>query len=201
MKTLSFSHIKFADLQKVVKIRQSLNDDLFADWFAYDYAISHAEMDLLQALIAEHRTLMFSYSEDELKMKFLAPLLNAVKFQTDLVRDWYQRPLKATINHVTLSGYVDFMVARGVEEPERPYFFIQEFKKTHSEQDPKNQVLAEMLVALHLNQATIMRGAFIFGQHWHFMVLAKDAAGAYEYVVSKTFDSVWLDDLKQIYTN
>ena len=35
MKTLSFSHIKFADLQKVVIIRQIANDDLFAEWFAY----------------------------------------------------------------------------------------------------------------------------------------------------------------------
>ena len=201
MKTLSFSHIKFSDLQKIVNIRQITNDDLFADWFAYDYAIRPEETRLLQSLIAEHRTLMLSYSEDELKMKFLAPLLNAIKFRTDTLRDWYQRPLKATINHVTLTGYADFMVARGVEEPERPYFFLQEFKKTHSEQDPKNQVLAEMLVALHLNQARIMRGAFIFGQHWHFIILTKDATETYEYVVSKTFDSVWMDDLKQIYTN
>ena len=40
MKTLSSSHVKFADLQKVVNIRQITNDALFAEWFAYDYAIS-----------------------------------------------------------------------------------------------------------------------------------------------------------------
>ena len=201
MKTLSFSHIKFADLQKVVNIRHVSKDELFDDWFGFEYAISPNELTLFQGLIDEHRPLMLSYSEDELKMKFLAPLLNAVKFRNDRIRDWYQRPLKATINHVTLSGYVDFMVAHGVEEPERPYFFIQEFKKTHTDQDPKNQVLAEMLVALHLNQATVMHGAFIFGQHWHFMILTHNADDTYEYVVSKTFDSVWLDDLKKIYTN
>jgi len=201
IKILSFSRIKFADLQKIVNIRQTTNDTLFAEWFAYDYAINQHEMRLLQTLIDEHRTLIFSYSEDELKMKFLAPLLNAIEFRTETVRDWYQRPLKATINHVTLCGYTDFMVARGIEEPEHPYFFIQEFKKTHSDHDPKNQVLAEMLVALHLNRTTIMRGAFIFGQHWHFIMLTENANNAYEYVISKTFDSMWLDDAKQIYKN
>ena len=40
MKTLSFSHIKFAELQKVVNIRQIANDDLFAEWFAYNDTIS-----------------------------------------------------------------------------------------------------------------------------------------------------------------
>ena len=201
MKTLSFSHIKFADLQKVVIIRQIANDDLFAEWFAYNYAFSPEEMRLIETLVAEHRTLISSYSEDELKMTFLAPLLNAVKFRTDTLRDWYQRPLKATINRVTLNGYVDFMVAKGVKEPETSYFFIQEFKRAKPEVDPEDQLLAEMLVALTLNAANIMRGAFIIGQHWHFVILTKNANDVYKYVVSKTFDSVWLDDLKHIYAN
>ena len=47
----------------------------------------------------------------------------------------------------------------------------------------------------------IMRGAFIIGQHWHFVILTKNANDVYKYVVSKTFDSVWLDDLKRIYAN
>ena len=201
MKTLSFSHIKFADLQKVVNIRQVANEAIFQEWFRYAYPIQPEESRFLQDLIEKNQFYILSYSEDELKMKFLAPLLNQVAFQSETVRDWYQRPLKAKINNVRIGGYVDFMVAKGVKEPETPYFFIQEFKRTKVENDPEDQLLAEMLVALTLKAAKIMRGAFIIGPHWHFVVLAQDAKGAYEYVVSKTFDSVWLDDLKQIYTN
>ena len=84
----------------------------------------------------------------------------------------------------------------------KPYFFfIQRFKRTKPEVDPEDQLLAEMLVALTLNAANIMRGAVIIGQHWHFVILTKNANDVYEYVVSKTFDSVWLDDLKRIYAN
>ncbi|GAK49448.1 hypothetical protein U14_00670 [Candidatus Moduliflexus flocculans] len=201
MKMLSFSHVTFADLQKLVNIRQVVNDAAFGDWFGYAYPLNPTERQLLAALVEEHRPFMLSYSEDELKMKFLAPLLNAVHFHENGIRDWYQRPLKATINQVTLNGYVDFMVAKGVEEPEYPYFFIQEFKKTKIEQDPKNQLLAEMLVAIETNQTNIMRGAFIIGQHWQFMMLVKTFSNTYEYMVSKSFDSAWLEELLQIYTN
>ncbi len=201
MKTLSFSNIKFADLQKVVNIRQSVNATIFQDWFGYSYQTNPEEIRLLEGLIAKHQIYVSSYSEDELKVKFLGPLLNAVEYQIGEIRDWYQRPLQATINHVTLSGYVDFMVAKGVKEPETPYFFIQEFKRTKVEIDPEDQLLAEMLVALALNATNITHGAYIIGRHWHFVILTRHPNDTYEYVVSKTFDGVWLDDLKQIYTN
>ena len=201
MKTLSFSHITFADLQKLVNIRQVTNDAVFADWFGYAYQINDAERQLLAALIEEHRPFMLSYSEDELKMKFLAPLLNAVHFHENNIRDWYQRPLKATINHVMLSGYVDFMVATGVKEPETPYFFIQEFKKAKFEVDPEDQLLAEMLVAMQLNRSHIMRGAFIIGQEWRFVILQEAAPNAYEYYVSLIFDASNREQLQRIYSN
>ncbi len=91
---------------------------------------------------------MGSYSEEELRIRFIGPLLNKVDYRFKNTRDWYQRPLKAKINKVTIGGYVDFMVAKGFKEPEIPYFFIQEFKRTKFETDPEDQLLAEMLVAM-----------------------------------------------------
>jgi len=201
MKTLSFSHVTFADLQKLVNIRQVINDAVFDDWFGYAYQISATERQLLTELIAEHRPFMLSYSEDELKMKFLAPLLNAVHFHENGIRDWYQRPLKATINQVILNGYVDFMVAKGVKAPETPYFFIQEFKKSKFDVDPEDQLLAEMLAAMTLNQGTLMHGAYIIGQEWRFVVLRQAQENAYEYYVSLIFDASAIEDLQRIYRN
>ena len=201
MKTLSFSRVTFADLQKLVNIRQVVNDAVFDDWFGYAYQLNEAERQLLAGLVDEHRPFMLSYSEDELKMKFLAPLLNAVHFHENGIRDWYQRPLKATINQVSLSGYVDFMVAKGVKEPETPYFFIQEFKKSKFEVDPEDQLLAEMLAAMTLNQTDIMRGAYIIGSEWRFVILRQFASKTYEYYVSLMFDASNIEDLQGIYSN
>ncbi len=201
MKTISFSTVKFADLARLVDLRQIIDDSVFAEWFGYEYPLNEDEKQLLLTLIEENRQFMLSYSEDELKMKFLAPLLNAVHFHTDHIRDWYQRPLKAKINNVILSGYTDFMVATGIKEPEKPYFFIQEFKKTKIDTDPEDQLLAEMLVAMTLNQMTIMHGAYIIGKIWNFVILTQQAQNHYEYYVSLAFDSSNPEALQQIYTN
>ena len=201
MKALSFSRITFADLTRLVDICQVTDDAVFDEWFGYAYPLNTSEEELLRSLIAEHRPFMLSYSEDELKMKFLAPLLNAVHFHERNVRDWYQRPLKAIIHQVTLSGYVDFMVAKGVKAPETPYFFIQEFKKSKFDVDPEDQLLAEMLVAMSLNQKTLMHGAYIIGPEWRFVILQQAAAQKYEYYVSLLFDASNNDDLRRIYSN
>lgn len=144
---------------------------------------------------------MLSYSEDELKIKFIGPLLNKVNFRFDGLRDWYQRPLKAKINQTIIGGYVDFMVAKGFKEPEKPYFFIQEFKKTKIAVDPEDQLLAEMLVALELNHAQVMPGAYIIGPQWRFVILREVETGRYEYYVSLIFDSDNLEELQRIYSN
>lgn len=201
MKTLSFSKVTFADLARLVDISQVTNDAMFDEWFGYAYLLNESEDELLRRLIAEHRPFMLSYSEDELKMKFLAPLLNAAHFHERNVRDWYQRPLKAIINQVTLSGYVDFMVAKGVKEPETPYFFIQEFKKSKFDVDPEDQLLAEMLAAMALNESLIMHGAYIIGQEWRFVILRQLPTNAYEYYVSLIFDASAIEDLRRIYSN
>ena len=201
MKKLSFSHVKFSDLSELVDIRQVVDDSVFAEWFGYSYRLNSHEEQLLQELIEENRQFMLSYSEDELKMKFLAPLLNAVHFHTGSIRDWYQRPLKAKINNVILGGYVDFMVATGVKEPARPYFFIQEFKKTKIDVDPEDQLLAEMLVAMTLNKMAVMHGAYIIGKIWNFVLLKQQAQDSYEYYVSLAFDSSNPKSLHNIYVN
>jgi len=103
------------------------------------------------------------------------------------------------INGVEFSGKTDFMIAFGVREPQKPYFFIQEFKQTKHSVDANDQLLAEMLAAIELNKATLIRGAFIVGAIWRFMILEKIAENSYQYFISKALDSLDFDGLKQIY--
>lgn len=107
MKTLSFSHVRFADLQKIVNIEQRPDQQVFDEWFQYPYAIGAEEHAFLQELIEKNWRYVMSYSEEELKIKFIGPLLNRVQYQVGNIRDWYQRPLKAKNQDVTLNGYTD----------------------------------------------------------------------------------------------
>jgi len=200
-KKYSFSNIRFIDLKTLVNIRQVADETVFQDWFQFAYPYHQDEEQFLQELIDTNRLYVLSYSEEELKIKFIGPLLNKVHYQFDDVQDWYQRPLKAKINQAVLHGYVDFMVAKGFKEPERPYFFIQEFKKTKIDIDPEDQLLAEMLVAMTLNPCDRMHGAYIIGQEWRFVILRRTALNTYEYYVSLIFDCLHFESLCEIYKN
>jgi len=200
-KRLSFSTVKFDELNEVVHLKPITKHNEFNEWFHYGYTIDEPETNFLNKLIDLHAPFLGSYSEEELKVKYITPILNKVNFMAEGIRDWYERPLKAVINGVEIGGYVDFMVAKGIKEPKHPYFFIQEFKKSKSQIDPEDQLLAELLVAMTLNQVTIMRGAYIMGKAWSFVILEKIANNEYQYYVSRNFDNAWFDDLKQIYIN
>jgi len=199
IKSYNFSTIKFSDLEKMVAIVPKVNDDKFKEWFEFPYSINESEMIVLSELIKKHRRLLASYSEEKLKMRFLSIILNQVDFSTNRVQDWYDISISGFVNGVELKGFADFMVAEGVKVPHKPYFFIQEFKPTQSDKDVEDQLLAEMLIAIELNQSVQIFGSFIVGQFWKFVILEKIANNQYEYFVSEAFDSLKLVDLKQIY--
>ncbi|MDQ7046610.1 MAG: hypothetical protein Q9M39_02965 [Sulfurovum sp.] len=82
-----------------------------------------------------------------------------------------------------------------------PYFFIQEFKKGFISSNPQPQLLAELISAVELNNETSMRGAYIIGENWNFVILEKLGKDTYQYFVSRTFNCTRIDDLKDIYKN
>ena len=72
-----------------------------------------------------------SISEEDLKVNFLIPILNKVHFKSyeNEFRDFYELPLKYETEKFIFNGITDFVVSKGLIESEKPYFFIQEFKK------------------------------------------------------------------------
>lgn len=199
MQKLSFSNIKYKDLKKVVNIKQLVDDSQFNDWFSNHYEFSEEELAFLKTLIHKNRLKVKTYTEEELKAKFIIPLLNKVDFQGENYSDWYERTIKTVINGWEIGGLTDFMIAKGEREPETPYFFIQEFKPSKTSSYPEEQLIAELLVALHLNKETLIKGAYIVGEHWYFVITQRDETDNYQYFVSESFDSLKLEDLKRIY--
>lgn len=156
------------------------------------------EKDLLKYLLNKHRPYFSVYSEGELKAKFITPILNKVDFMIGDVKDWYERPLRTVLNEFEIGGYTDYMVAKGEDEPELPYFFLQEYKPSVSNTPPESQLLAELIVALHLNDVPEMKGGTVQGQYWKFMIVERKETQWF-YYTSKSFDAADFDDLCGIY--
>ena len=198
-KSYNFSAIRFSDLEKLVIIKPKRNFLKFQEWFEYDYVLTEFESAFLENLIDKHFILLTSYFEDTLKAKFIIPILNQVDFSAEHFHDWYHASLSGILNGVEIKGFADYIVATGTREPNKPYFFIQEFKPSIPDKDPEVQLLAEMLVTIEKNSTNIMRGGYIIGQLWKFVIVEKIAENQFEYFVSKSFDSLDLEDLKEIY--
>lgn len=61
--------------------------------------------------------------------------------------------------------------------------------------------LNELISAIELNDFSTIRGAFIIGAIWNFVILEKIGEGKYQYFVNKLFNSTNIEDLKVIYRN
>lgn len=199
--TYQYSKIRDTDLKRLFTIEQSVNGQRFDEWFNTEVAIDQSIIDFLNELLEDNNLLMERYSEEDLKMKFLAPLLKKVHFQSfeKKMRDFYESAMSYKTSKFIFNGTVDFVVAEGLVESKKPYFFIQEFKRSEKYGNPRPQLLAELISAIELNQWTEIKGAYIISSIWHFVILEKLNTDTYQYFISQNFDSTKLDDLTHIY--
>ncbi|MCK5876560.1 MAG: hypothetical protein KAG43_02905 [Candidatus Marithrix sp.] len=201
--TYTFSKIGYKDLRKLVDIERVFDNNIFNSWFNCDIALATEDISFLTNLLNQEIDLIRIYSEEDLKIHFLSPILNRVKFKSleSKVRDFYEETLFYETDNFILRGVTDFVVAKGFEYPETPYFFIQEFKKGLQYSNPEPQLLAELISAVELNKFKQMTGAFVVGENWNFVILDKLGQNKYQYVISRTFNATNTDDLMSIYKN
>ncbi len=204
IKTYSFSKITENELKSVVDIEENFKDEtIFDEWLNNEIIVSEEVDIFLSKLLKQNRKFIFSYNEDDLKIYFLAPIFNKVNFFSyeDEVRAFYENDLTYKTDKFIFKGRVDFMFSKGLKRSEKPYFFIQEFKKGEEFGNPRPQLLAEMISAVELNKTKTIRGAFITGENWRFVILEKLEKDKYQYFLSEAFNSTKIDELKGIYRN
>ena len=201
--TYQYSKIRDTELKKLFDIERNLDNGIFNEWLNNQIEIDNSTEIFLKHLIEENKSLIEVYSEEDLKIKFIAPILNKVKFHSfeKKIRDFYELPMSYQTNQFKLSGTVDFVVSEGLVESKKPYFFIQEFKRNEEYGNPRPQLLAELISAIELNDWKFIKGAYIIGGSWHFAILEKLRTGKYQYYISQYFDSTRISDLKLIYKN
>lgn len=203
MYKFNYSSTTFEELQRFFDIKKSVDDKAFKEWFEFNYELKEFESEFLLHLIQKYKNYIEDFSEEKLKIKFIAPILNQVDFMIDekSIQDWYDEPLYFKSEEFEFNGKVDFMVAKGVQTPQTPFFFIQEFKKSQNDKNPQYQLLAELIASLELNQTNLIKGAYVIGKIWDFVILEKVENNKYNFFISESLNSMKIEELKQIYIN
>ncbi|HNI43249.1 MAG: hypothetical protein JNM36_03515 [Chitinophagales bacterium] len=138
------------------------------------------------------------WNEEELKMHFLSPLFLLSDLQVPKkMKLFYERPLAGIVQSTVVSVVCDALLASpmGINTPQKPYFFLQEFKKgKNTQNDAEGQMLVAMLIAQTLNNdQQPLYGCYLQGRYWYFSVL-------YErfYCLSGSYDATRPRELAQI---
>lgn len=137
------------------------------------------------------------WGEEDLKMKFIAPLLELGHMGDDnQVIGFFDKIISAKVDNIQLTVKSDFMLAKGVLDVYKtPYFHFQEYKPNKNPSgDSMAQLLCAFLIAQEKNKNDKpLYGLEIIGKQWSFVVMDNRT-----YCISKSFDATDKDDLLTI---
>ncbi|MDX2302078.1 MAG: hypothetical protein NW226_04725 [Microscillaceae bacterium] len=190
----NFENWETQDVEMTFGIVQEKKSTLLEDWLHAKTEITDQERQTLEGWREKLLYHADFWNEDELKLQFIAPLLDFVDYTLTYCKPFSQRKLTAKIQDIHVGGWVDYMLASGKQKPIRPFFFLHEYKQERKgDADPKGQLLIEMLTAQHLNDYLFpIYGCYVVGRNWFFMVLE-----ANQYAVSDAFVATQ-EDIYQI---
>lgn len=195
---MNFSSINYTELRDAVGLEEQVDDSLFDAWIDDGDVPTKEDESVFKFIAERYRAPVDSFTEEEVKTQIIVPLVHRVDFWRGDFKDWYERPLKAVVNGLELSGKVDYVVAKGDKEPELPWFFIQEFKPEFTDKNPETQLLAELIAATEINGSEEIKGAFVVGSILRLMILKRGKTNSV-YFVSRPLDLVDKEGLSMVY--
>ncbi len=129
------------------------------------------------------------WNEEDLKMKFLSPILElGYLMEDDVVIGYFDKIISATVEDIKLTVKSDFMLAKGVLDVFKvPYFHFQEYKPYKNPTgDSMAQLLEAFLIAQEKNKnGKPMYGVDIMGYNWRFVTMEGK-----NYCISKPFNAI-----------
>lgn len=133
-----------------------------------------------------------TWNEDELKFMFISPFISLVQYRSDNYKIFTQRPMSVQYENgtKTTSGKVEFMLAKGIQIPQKPFFFLHEYKQENrKDNDPLGQLLIAMVAAQAQNADNeTLYGCYVSGRNWFFVFLEGK-----EYAVSNAYNATSKD--------
>lgn len=169
-----FSHWTKEEVEIEFNLHKDSNNKALQSWLTDLPTVSVEEQERLKQLSKKLLNYVHDWNEAELKIYFLAFLLDFIDFYQESYRPFLERDLSVEYEEgKRLWGKTDFLVAAGTQSPKEPFFFIHEYKKQlDTSNDPLGQLLAAMVAAQKLNSYSHpIYGAYIIGRHWYFVIV------------------------------
>ncbi len=158
-------------------------------------AEDHPQRDLIEKYRCRALNLIDGWNEDEYKFLFISIYLGLIDFFNAKYNVFTQRPMSVTYDNgtKTTSGKVEWMLARGRQNPKQPYFFLHEYKpEKNRDNDPLGQLLIAMVAAQKLNQNdSPIYGIYVNGRNWFVVVLDNNSyaiSDPYAITTNQVFD-------------
>jgi hypothetical protein len=137
------------------------------------------------------------WNEEDLKMKFISPILELGSLlDDDIVIGYFDKTISATVEDIKLTVKSDFMLAKGfLDVYKTPFFHFQEYKPYKNPTgDSMAQLLEAFLIAQEKNKnGKPLYGVDIMGFNWRFVTME-----AKNYCVSEPFSAIDKMDLLTI---
>jgi hypothetical protein len=104
-------------VRKLSYLKRKLNNEnIFYDWFNFDYNLNDDEIYFLETLLKKELPYIHIYKEENLRVKFITPILNKINFViNDEIRDFYNEKITYESDEFIFSGETDFVFAKGIE--------------------------------------------------------------------------------------
>ncbi|MDX2303895.1 MAG: hypothetical protein NW226_13900 [Microscillaceae bacterium] len=170
----SFENWKIGELMETFGLSRIYHSfTLLQIWLMAENEINAQEHKALDSLKEQLIRNAENWNEDELKFMFISPLILLADLQSEKCKIFTQRRISAEVQGIRLNGIVDFVLATGIDEPKKPFFFLHEYKQEKKrDNDPLAQLVAEMLAAQALNETPKpLFGCYVLGRFWFFVVL------------------------------
>ena len=180
------------------QLQTVFKSELLDNWLSAKFILDDFQQNWVLRLSNKYEKEGDSWNEEELKVRFIALILEIVNIDEDgKIKTFLERNLSSEIGDYLISVNVDLMFASqiGRNTPNHPYFFLQELKKgKKSTNDPEGQMLAAMLVSQKLNNdGKPIYGAYQVGRNWIFTILEGK-----NYHISEQYDVAKPEKLTEI---
>ena len=202
MITKAFRDWKFEEVELTFGIEQVFEQPLLADWLSAIHSPGEEDTRTIERLRDKLLRAINTYNEEELKAFFISPLLSLIPFEGHGMRPFMDRPFSFEYGQdgsgeaLVASGRIDWLLAKGRQEPREPRVFLHEYKREiEATGEPVGQLLVAMVGAQRQNVESFpLYGCYVLGRNWFFVVL-----DGKQYAVSNAFNATE-DDIFRIYS-
>ncbi len=188
IKNKEFKMWTFEEVNDTFGFTRLYEHKLWAEFNKLPIPTNHKYQEMIEELRKQLLRYVEAWNEDELKFMFISRFIGLVEFFSPKYKIFTQRKLSVSYENGTkmTSGNVEFMIAKGIQTPKKPFFFLHEYKpEKRRDNDPLGQLLIGMVAAQVQNaDDETLYGCYVSGRNWFFVVLEDK-----QYAVSKAYDA------------